>query len=592
MNKSLNISKRFRRCIWWGTGIASGALLILGLQLWSRPKLPNHFEQILKEICSIGDFRFAPIVNHAGTQMLYARNGEKGVEIYLLNLTTLERKLLALVSAPESARMNYFHLFGWSPNDGYLIYSMTVDQPNRRMFICTAEGSVLRYFSAPQSMHEGIWLSNESMVFMDEFGNLYVYNMEENVNLGNYRSRGLTALPQAADHDRATPSFVLTRLSDTSFAYGRAGNIWVVDLASGYNRQLTETGAKTLAWLDFNPGNREYLYCQALDNSLLHRYLYRFSPTMPDNQCKQLTSNITFKGQWLYDGGFAYVGTISNRNFISVETIDQGLRTNLFFGGNIYSYSLNPERSKVYAAASADYEPLSIWEYDIRSKRLRPVVPGVASEFRYSRVLTPIERVATNVNGRAVPYYYLQPSGFASGRKYPVVINGVSDNRYTTGPQFLANVGIVYVSIDRNGLASSDILNSAFDDALAVYSDLLQNPEIDSSRIYIAGASAVTGVVAELVNYRPEMWRGVVLMSPVAFPSVPSQRKYFPSVLISIGELDLERKKSCEMFVRNARLASVSLRMVVHAGAAHKLETTRLIQERYREIAKFILTDA
>jgi dipeptidyl aminopeptidase/acylaminoacyl peptidase len=176
---------------------------------------------------------------------------------------------------------------------------------------------------------------------------------------------------------------------------------------------------------------------------------YRLNPAAGTNKLTRLTGAGTFKGQWIYGNtGVAYVGTKGNENYLAVEAEDKSLNTNLFVGGNVLSYSVSPQRDKIYAVASLGHEPLGIWEYDIAGKHLRNVLPGEEHSFTVSHFIAPVQMSVTK-NGENIPYFMLPPPRFDVHRKYPVLIDQPVNDRCEPGPQFLADAGIFYVSVTR-----------------------------------------------------------------------------------------------------------------------------------------------
>src|SRR5687767_5195527 len=82
-----DISSLNRRLLWGGLAIFLFALI--GWLVVSSQIRNQHFEAILNEICSVGEFRKAPVVNHSNSMLCYARNEEKGLGIYQMDLKTL-----------------------------------------------------------------------------------------------------------------------------------------------------------------------------------------------------------------------------------------------------------------------------------------------------------------------------------------------------------------------------------------------------------------------------------------------------------------------------------------------------------------------
>jgi len=594
-----------RLLLGWGMGAALFAILIIGLHLRSSAALPKNFNAMLNEISSIGTFRAAPIANHAGTELLYARETTNGLGFFIVDLATLQRHQIGLIDKPVGSPSGYFALIGWSPDDRYVAF--TVDRNNDQLVaICDGDTGKLQKsfsyhdavnsgaFGARAIIKEGVWLTSDSLVLMSVFHTLYLADL----NTGQLNEL------QANISLNKSPPYTLTRISDRDVAYVDRGNIWDLDIATGKAYQLTQLTNATIEWLDYSPINRKFLFCMADPDDggeSLNRYLYQFDSNT--STLTRLTRTHTFKGQWIYgDTGIAYVGLRGTGNFLAIEPKDPALRTNLFLsgrvqdmdliGGNILAYGVAPKKDKIYAVASVSHEPLGIWEYDIANRNLRNVVPGMERPFVFSKVIPPIEMVVSNSAGEQVPYYILPPAKLDPQKKYPVVIDQPTDDRCEQGSQFLANVGIYYVSVNRHGLASFENLGTAYDDVLTVYDELLKNPNIDPHRIYLSGPSASTSIVSQLVMNNPAMWRGMLLLSPAEFPQVPEVATNFPNIFVSIGEEDGKNYlQETAHLAREAFSQDMRMKVVYHKHASHIFNNTELIKERYEALAKFILTD-
>ena len=99
------LSRRIlRMLIGWTAGAALLGISTLGLHIGASAKLPKNFNAMLEDVCSVGDFRYAPWSNHAGTKLLYARNAENGVGVFLVDLYSLQQSQLNLVSSLVPSR--------------------------------------------------------------------------------------------------------------------------------------------------------------------------------------------------------------------------------------------------------------------------------------------------------------------------------------------------------------------------------------------------------------------------------------------------------------------------------------------------------
>ena len=557
------------------------------LRLWII--LPRHFHEMLEEICSLGPLRLAPVVNPERTRLVYARNVENGVGIYLVDLNSLQSRRLEFAPVNDVDSTAFAHLFGWSPDGKYLGYSLArqPDSSRQHVVLCDGfSGKEINHFEFPLPIRRSLWLTNGTLLLLDDAHQFHwISTMPHKLTLMD----GMAELPARLRSDDLT--FSLAPVSNSILAYVSHGNIWSIDVVSHQAEQLTCFTNATLRWLDYSLFNDEFLF--NLKTATLNEEVCRYNPkTLGRGRPASVSTPLAFKGQWLKDdAGITYVGTTGNVNFLAVSAKNSALCTNLFLDGHVRSYNLDPNRHCAYALASIRDEPLGIWEYDILTRKLREVVPGLERSLIFSELVSPI-RKSLVAKGKMVQYFILAPPKLDKNKKYPALISGPRDSRWESGPQFLANVGIFFVSCNNSGMSSSEDFSQAPEDILAVYHELVKNPNVDSRRIYILGISASTAAVAELVDSSSALWRGAAFLSPDQLPNVPTDVKNFPSVYISIGGSDKpERIAEVENFVREARNHHITVQLIRHKTAAHVFATPDLVKERYAALAEFILAN-
>jgi dipeptidyl aminopeptidase/acylaminoacyl peptidase len=256
----------------------------------------------------------------------------------------------------------------------------------------------------------------------------------------------------------------------------------------------------------------------------------------------------------------------------------------------VRTYCVSPKRDKIYAVAAVDYEPLAIWEYDIAGQTLRNVVPE-KNHLNLARFIEPVEASITNQDGKKIDYYHLPPAGMDPRKKYPVVVDQFTDVGYQPTSQFLANAGIFFVAVCKYGQGRGEFPPEP-EDTLAVYNEIIKNPNVDPRRIYLIGESAGTAPIANLLTDHPELWRGAIISAAVAFPQFrPDVKQYHTSILFSFGEEDsAANQQRAEKFSQEACAHLMQTRIVYWPGG-HVLFDIGTIKKKYKAIASFILTD-
>jgi hypothetical protein len=227
----------------------------------------------------------------------------------------------------------------------------------------------------------------------------------------------------------------------------------------------------------------------------------------------------------------------------------------------------------------------SIWEYNIFDKTIRNVLLGERKN-AFSQIVSPVPASTTNKNGETVEYFTVPPAKLVKNKKYPVVLDLYPVNRYDQNVQALVNAGIYYSTATRFGLNDWQQVAKPVD-ILAVYNELLKNPDIDTNRIYICGRSYSTSTVKTMVNDYPNLWCGVILFSPVAFPQIPAKTTTYPSIFIAEGDQDeASLQKQSNQLWQDACNRLVPARIhFEHAGHGF---TTENYRTSYAKLIEFI----
>jgi hypothetical protein len=397
--------------------------------------------------------------------------------------------------------------------------------------------------------------------------------------------------------------------SDHSIAYVEDGNLWSLDIPANRAVQLTHLNNYSISGpVDYSPSANKYLFTATANNStnaILCQYdpLASQTPVTPVKGC----ANYEFKGQWIQNGaGVAYVGLQGNRYCVGIKTKDLTAHANLFVtppfdpghgfvNGSefpegkqvVRTLSINPKQDKIYTVASVNYEPLTIWEYDIASHKLRDVVP-VTEHLAYSHFIAPVQCSITNADGRKINYYYLPPAGLKADKKFPVIMDQYSDLGFQPNSQFLANAGIFYVTVNLYGQGFPKAATTP-EDTLAVYNEILKNPNVDLKRIYLSGESLGTVTIAKLLEDHSDLWRGAILLSPSTFQNISRDTTMVPSIFCSFGDQDApETRKLMEEYAQKS-CAHNSLVQILYGHAGHAFFDIGEHKKRYQAVAKFIL---
>ena len=538
--QSFQISCFSRLLYGWGIGAALICILFGGSYLRSWEATPRHFNTMLDEIFTDGRIIDAPIANHTSSMLLYAQELKDGLGIFLEDLTSLQRRQIQTMATTEIQSKKVFKIFGWSPDDNYLAFAEVAESTNkdkeadREIIVCDgttgARESLLKITSTPEA---GAWLSTNTLVLLTYSHQLILLNLNKDENLGRMGRKGFVRWLRLNN----SGSYGLVSTSDHSVGYIDQGNIWNWDIPTGRADQLTHLSGATIEWLDYSWETGKYLFCMNKGTDVTNRYVYEFTPNR-NSAPTQLTETYSLKGQWLNGDEFACVRTEGDKSYLTIESAEKTVFTNLFIGeGSVRSYSVSPGRDKIYAVASFRYKALSIWEYDTVDKSSRDVLVRKEAATSASQTVLPVPSSTINSDRETVEYYLVPPAKLVSSKKYPAVLDLYPVNRYDQNVQILANAGIFYYAANRYGLNDWKLVAKP-EDILAVYNNLIKNPNVDTNRIYICGRSYSTMAVTTMVNEHPDFWHGVILFSPIDLPTIPKKAAKYPNFFIAIGDED------------------------------------------------------
>lgn len=600
----------FKRLLYgWGIGVVICGLVIGDLNLRAWKSLPKHFDAIADEIFFHGEILTAPTENHKGTVLLYVRTIIGGVGIFMVNLTTLTRTQIASGQAANWARSKAVRLFGWSPNDRYLAFStILTDDENKHVFICDGHtGKIASSFITLSSLESGFWLNDNSMVLFDDLHRLFLYNLHDNNQFGQFGIKGLVLLRQL---DPTASSLIPD--SANSVAYIQDGNLWTLLLRDNMTIQLTHfTNCFIRPGLDYCAATDKYLFA-VTNRDFVKLVLCQYDPQLMPHvtQIKGCT-NYQFMARWIQNGaGIAYIGLDGKRYCLGIKFKEETSHTNLFTGPpldslrgylNAYAFpegrqlvrtiGVNPVENKIYTVASINYEPLAIWEYDVISHALRNVV-SESEPLPYSHLIAPVQSSLINQEGKRVDYYYLPPAQLKANKKYPVLIDTFSDLGYQPISQFLANAGIFYVTVNPYGKGFPEQPTTP-EDTVAVYNEILKNRNVDPHRIYLGGQSAGTVTVTILLENHPKLWRGAFFISPVAIENISRDTRMVPSTFFSYGIQDeighaIGTRKLIQQYAIEA-CAHHAVTQILYVHAGHTVFDIGELKKQYKAIATFIL---
>ena len=519
--------------------------------------------------------------------MAYVRNTELGRTLFLKNTSSRKAKALHEIRLDE---MKHFALFGWSPEDRFLVAAQRRDRmaPSPSLYLFDGgSGDLLIQATNLPSVVKLVWTGEDEFVFLDDRSNCFkgTVEMSEGKEVSGVEYEEiLKGVPQRGGG-------ALVGMGGRRVGLARAGNLWAMNIDTSELTQLSSfTNKFTYEWLDYSPKEKAFLFCSPSEPPRKHpRYLYRFKPgAKKHGTLTALSDTHTYNGRWVLDGGgYAYVGSEGNGNFLAVNVRGDAEDRYMFEAGFVRAFSVNASRQRLLAFASKSIEPHGVWEYRIGERELVNVVAATNAPFADAKVLRPRNKTQRMKGRRALPYTLIPPRDFKPGKRYPAVVDGPNSQRWRPEPQAIANAGIFYVAANRWGLASSDNFYKAAEDIAELRETMAKHPSIDPERIFLMGTSYGTRVMIPLIRDFPELWRGVILHSPVVNFELHDNYWRNPRYLITIGEndrfYDEVRKFEIEA-CHHWTLADVRS----YPGMGHGVASTEHVRDRVAASIEFI----
>lgn len=586
------ISRALRLLVGWGIGAALVGLVMGGIHLRTQAVMPVNLDKMSDEIFASGRVWDAPLESNDGSKLIYAQDQGDGAGIFIVDLKTLRRTQVGKMTSQDIRGVRGFKLFGWSPEDRWLAFAFLVkdaelNQLVQKIVICEGTSGQVKssYENKQACMVAGAWLTTNTLALVDEAHELKLWNLEADNAQRRFGSKGMNSWGKI--NNSGPVIWVETNL----LGYIAGAGVNVYDVFTSRSSEVVRFAENKMEWLDYNPGNGKYLFCAATRNDDTNRFVFEFRPTGQTNAAPiQRSFSYSLKGQWISQGDdVAYVTTTGDKTVLAIDTQDASLKTNIFDGGSVRSYSVSPKRDKLYAVAAMVNRVQSIWEYDIVNKTFRDVLPVEQNNYLYSTAVAAVNVSATNQNNELIDYYYVPPANMNRRKKYPVILDLYPVNRYDQNAQMLVNAGIFYVAANRFGLNDWTAVAKP-GDILAIYAQLLKNPNIDPKRIYVYGRSYSTTRVTEMVNEHPEVWRGAIFFSPVAFPKLQDSGVDPQRLFIAEGDEDeASLQTGCfKLWERASRLFITAQLHFEHAGHGF---STQNYKTAYEALIRFILED-
>jgi len=590
-------------------------LLVGARPVWTFIQRPAHLNEIAAE-CGSGLISFwgLPTANCAGTKIAYAQTTENGLGIFLNDLATGKRQLIHEFKEPDALPgMELFTMLPWSPDDSFFGY--TVNQPGlkqeadqlQQVVICDAKTGVETIVGSfpdqlwrptPDSFFS--WLSSYSFVYVNHQQELH---LEQRQADGSWKD---TIRLDSSPMGDAPVSFI-TNLSGNDIVWLQGNAFWRLDVSSAnapakfFDLSTNIPELKKITRVSYSPETGRFLL-NCLDSNNVAT-VWQLMPTgsSSENLSRIQHHHATWGGKWINQGdGWAYVSQSEpQHDTLVIQTNFSTAATTLIkFSVDLSSYysqgftlsftpAANGKRLFIPGIFNDEIVP-SIWEYDMDSSSLRPVVPAPKYPLLHARDDRLLRQTMTLPSGHTTGYQIQFPPSFDrhQKRRYPVMIANQYMDAYASA---FADCGVIYVTVGSGAHEVGPEEIQWESDAWEFYKYLAGTPYVDTSRIYLGAACAETGGLSKFLLTHPSPWKGIILMDFIQPPdlNVLAHSGHPPKILLSAGS---QNNESVLLYNYQAEACKVGINveLSILEGTGHPYISQRSIRKRLESVMNFI----
>ncbi len=568
-------------------------LLVVVCHRLAKAKYPAHMREIVEELGSILVFAGRPLPNNAATKLVfiqYRTNDSWG--IYLQEIATGNRKVLDVLPTDtwrEGVVYEQLRTLGWSPDDNYFAFCRN---RHKEIVICDVNsGKTVAVFQVNKPVTTGIWLSPQTLVCSD---GEQIFELVQSdtlwagpksfVSAERLQNIGISAEKPVESLQAFSPDTLLWKLDNT---------IWRSSKSMDAPAKIWQAATNELVAFSYSQEAGKFLvHCRDKHGDCFAD-LY---PQTPSNQ-NTLTNQERIESSGYrptqvrlinHGLGYAYLNESDFSLNTPVIKLDQHhAPVRLPWQGEIKGFAVSQQQ--LFVISSLTNEPAGIWRYDLTTGSFNSIVSNQEQPFQYATSQPTIQNIVTNTSGKALTYYLLEPSHVDTTLKTPLVIGvmGKLEKAYNWDryAQTIANCGYYFMIVDRRNSDQSEWAN----DAVCVYDTLLKKVGIDTNNVYLLGISVGASSANDLLQTKPELWKGVLYYSPNSYPDPPRMR--VPRMLIDIGALD-QYSGTNGITAKNFRDAAASrgvyVKLFIRPGVGHNCRLLSIEKERLHQLAVFL----
>lgn len=569
--------------------VIGSLLLVITWHLVATREKPR-LDKIAAELVATKEFDGTPRPNHAGTKLLYVETIAHGTAAYLVDLAGGQTKPLNNATSVP--------FLGWSPDDSLFAYLQGA--PDNKIAISDGTSAkTLATLPESKKVSEGVWLSNEALIYVNSSQELTLIRKLDNdwhkSKLFAAKPAGETNPPVRAVATARAPATrvetvqCLTAISEKSVAWQQGKTIWLYELGADAPAKVWEATTNTLLNFTF-AGDRQALRLHARNArseflfDLYPAFVWREDRLANFELIKPVIGPQVLNLAFIQNGlGYAYLAHGQTNDGIVIQSGSNSAPVQLTWDAGVDSFAVNDNH--VYIVGSPTNGPLNIWDYEVKSGALSCAVAGVERPFQYAKTVAPTHQTTTTAAGKHVLYFLWPPADLVAGKKYPLVI-------MFNGLRWRPQEGSVPAA--ESFLVSSSGMPSDMEDVIAIYQAVIQNPAVDTRRVYLLGSSSSATIAGRLLEARPDLWHGAVLLSPLYFPNV-SQLKVSRILIDSgMGDEYLKQQGGTNLLIKfqnAAALAGIPVTLSLNSSAGHIYRSKTALGHRVQQTLEFVAAD-
>ncbi len=584
--------KRVRPGVWIVLLVVLGVVGLESGRLYQR--LTGHRTELADAIGSVGFFYGPPQPEHSGSRALYLRTSEKGLGFYACEVASGKVTLLQDWQAPGGRSFRGQSLWPLSPNDRFIPLVVSVQATPGALAICDAGSGkeVARLAEPGWIVTQGAWLTPEKLAWLRR-RNPEVKRPEPfELHLTERQPDGRWA-DQIAGVTLTNVS-CLTALSGDTIAWMDAKGIYALNLASSVISPLFSAPGKQIAELNYSREHQQFLVtCKEKQGRSVWRLELKADAP---NDFSRLTSDKNIRrAQWVNDGaGYAYL----SRDTMVVKADAAASRVEV--KAAVDTLVAAPTGDGLFFVGSVGHEPgLGLWRYRASDQSLTNLVCYSDRPSSRARRVEPVRCVANDAAGHLLHYYLYRPVNFNWRRKYPLLIGDTVFGQFAyqrdfDGPSWaeaMANCGAYVVIVARKDWFPKDDQEWGRG-VMTLYNYMRGEPTIDYGRIFLYGASLETSYLSRLIEQKPELWRGALLLNPGELPDLTAIKagRRLPRILISAGKEEGETERF-KKYQEEACARGILVEVVEHPNSAHVLTSIPASRGRIVAMKDFVFEE-